>query len=84
MKQQTKASVPSAADDDPLAADLTGYLSTLHWSKHPFVFAPNDTTVTIRVPKGLVTAAKKEAKRRGVKYHRLMRDAIVKEVLKVA
>jgi predicted DNA binding CopG/RHH family protein len=83
-KQVKKASRATVPDDDPLAGDLTGYLSTLKWSKTPFVFAPNDTTVTIRVPKGLVEAVKKTAKERGVKYHRLMRDAIVKEVLKVA
>jgi predicted DNA binding CopG/RHH family protein len=86
MKKQIKARSAMAvcAEDDPLAGDLTGYLSTLNWSKTPFVLAPNDTTVTIRVPKGLVAAVKKAAAKRGVKYHRWMRDAILKEVLKVA
>jgi predicted DNA binding CopG/RHH family protein len=63
---------------------LTGYLSTLKWRKTRFVFAPNDATVTIRVPKALVDVAKRVAKKRGIKYHRMMRDAIVSDVLKVA
>jgi predicted DNA binding CopG/RHH family protein len=80
MKKRTEKTV----DDDPLAEDLTGYLSTLKWRKTHFILEPNDTTVTIRVPKNLVTVAKRVAKKRGIKYHRMMRDAIVDCVVKVA
>jgi predicted DNA binding CopG/RHH family protein len=84
MKKQTKNKAKIEIEDDPLASDLTGYLGTLKWRTTRFVLAPNDATVTIRVPKALVTVAKKVAKQRGIKYHRMMRDAIVSDVLKAA
>ena len=82
--KKPKAKRSMSDDDDPLAGDLSGYLSTLKWQKAKFIFAPKDTTVTIRVPKSLVETAKKVAKKKGIKYHRLMRDAIVSYVMKAA
>lgn len=71
-------------DDDPLAGDLSDLIGKLKWRKMSVVFAPKDTTVTIRMPKDMVELAKKTAKKKGVKYHRLMRDAIVSYLLKAA
>jgi predicted DNA binding CopG/RHH family protein len=71
-------------EDDPLAEDLTGYLSTLKWRKSHFKFAPKDATMTIRMSKSLVDMVKKVAKKKGVKYNRMVRDVIADYVVKAA
>lgn len=63
-------------DQDPLAGDLSEFIGKAKWRKVRFVLAPKDTTVTLRMSKDMVETAKRVAKKRGVKYHRLMRDAI--------
>ncbi len=70
--------------DDPLAEDLTGYLSTLEFKRAKVEMARKDTTVTLRVPSELVVTAKKVAKKHGVKYQTMMRQAIVEYVAKAA
>jgi predicted DNA binding CopG/RHH family protein len=69
---------------DPLAEDLTGYLSTLSFKRAKAEMAPKDTTVTLRVPSELIVSAKKVAKKHGVKYQTMMRRAIVEYVAKAA
>jgi predicted DNA binding CopG/RHH family protein len=69
---------------DPLAEDLTGYLSTLNFKRAKVEMAPKDTTVTLRVPSQLIVTAKKVAKKHGVKYQTMMRQAIVEYVAKAA
>jgi predicted DNA binding CopG/RHH family protein len=71
-------------EDDPLVEDLSDHIGTLKWGKVHFSFAPQDPTVTIRIPKKFVDLAKQMAKKKGVKYHRMMRDAIVDYVVKAA
>jgi predicted DNA binding CopG/RHH family protein len=71
-------------DDDPLAGDLSEYLGTLKWRRVRFVLAPKNSTVTLRIPSSLLELAKKVAKKKGIKYHRMMRDAIVDYVVKAA
>ena len=66
---------------DPLAGDLSGVLGKLEFQKARFLVAAKDTTVTLRMPASLMQSAQKLAKRRGVKYQRLMRDAIVDYVV---
>ena len=82
MKKPTRSNTD--IDDDPLAGDMSDFISKAKWIKTSFVFAANDATVTIRMPKALVAVARKVAKKRGIKYHRMMRDAIVSDVLKAA
>lgn len=71
-------------DQDPLAGDLSEIIGKAKWKKVRFVLAPKDTTVTLRMSKDMVETAKKLAKKRGVKYHRLMRDAIANFLIKAA
>lgn len=62
--------------DDPLAGDLSDFIGKAKWRKLRLVFTPKDTKVTLRLTKGMVDTAKKVAKKKGIKYQRLMRDAI--------
>ena len=84
MEKRSSKKKAAAPVDDPLAGNLAGYLSQLKWRKVKFTFAAKDTTVTLRVPKALVATAKQIAKKRGIKYQSMMRDAIVNCVVKAA
>ena len=68
--------------DDPLAEDWSGYIGTLKFRKASFIFAPKNTTVTLRVPEALLAVAKRVAKRKGIKYQRIMREAIIDYLVK--
>jgi predicted DNA binding CopG/RHH family protein len=68
--------------EDPLAGDLSELLRSAGWKKTRFIFAPKDTTVTLRLPASLVNGAKKVAKRKGVKYQAMMREAIADFLVK--
>jgi len=83
MKKIAKTKV-TLRDEDPLAGDMSDFISKAKWRRIRFVFAPKDTTVTIRIPKTFVELAKQVAKKKGVKYHKMMRDAIVDYVVKAA
>jgi predicted DNA binding CopG/RHH family protein len=71
-------------DDDPLAGDMSDFISKAKWRKTRFIFAAKNATVTIRIPKTFVDLAKKVANKKGIKYHKMMRDAIVDYVVKAA
>jgi predicted DNA binding CopG/RHH family protein len=78
---QVKAPVD---EDDPLDRDMSDFVSKAKWRRVRFVFAPKDSTVTIRIPRTVVDLAKQVAKKKGIKYHKMMRDAIVDYVVKAA
>jgi predicted DNA binding CopG/RHH family protein len=61
---------------DPLDGDLSEVISQAQFKKTLLTYAPKDSTVTLRVPQALVDKAKAVAKKKGVKYQRLMRDAL--------
>jgi len=71
MRKQKKS-----LEDDPLAEDRSEDIRGMKFQKVRFVFAPKDTTVTLRMPQSMVTSAKKVARKKGLKYQALMRDAI--------
>lgn len=71
-------------EDDPLDRDMSDFIRSGHFKRVLFEMRPKDTTVTLRVPQSLVDAAKKIAKARGVKYQKMMRQAIVDYVEKAA
>lgn len=71
-------------ENDPLAGDLSDLIGKAKWRKVRFILAPKDRTVTLRMSKNMVDTAKKVAKKQGVKYHRLMRDAIANYLVKAA
>jgi predicted DNA binding CopG/RHH family protein len=79
MKEYIKN--PSKAND-PLAGDMSDFISKAKWQQARFTFAAKDTTVTLRIPQALVDSAKKIAKKKHIKYQRMMRDAIVDYVVK--
>lgn len=68
--------------EDPLAGDLSDFVANAKWQKVHFTFAPKDTTVTLRLPATLVDSAKKVAKRKGVKYQSMLREAIADFVVR--
>ena len=70
--------------NDPLARDLSDLIGKGNWRKVRFIMSPKDTTITIRVPQSLVDTAKKVAKKKGVKYHSMMRDALADYLAKAA
>lgn len=68
--------------DDPLAGDLSDVIGNAQWRKVRFIFVPKDKTLTLRMPAVMVESAKKLAKRKGVKYQALMREAIADYLVK--
>lgn len=68
--------------EDPLAGDLSSLVAKASWRKVHFVLEPKDSTVTLRLPASLVSSAKKVAKRKGLKYQTMLREAIADFVVK--
>lgn len=68
--------------DDPLAGDMSDFITAAKLRKVHFTFSPKDTTVTLRLPATLVDSAKKVAKRKGVKYQAMLREAIADFVVR--
>ena len=71
-------------EDDPLAGDMTEFIQSAHFKRALFEMRPKDTTMTLRMPRSLVLTAKRVAKKRGIKYQRMIRQAIVEYVAKIA
>lgn len=59
-----------------LARDLSAYLNADNFKAMTFEFAPKDKSVTLRLNGELLELLKKTAKRRGIQYQRLIREAI--------
>lgn len=62
--------------EDFLNQDLTDYISRENFIESPFEFAPKDKSITFRVSDKLLKAVQREAKKRGVNYQKLIREAI--------
>ncbi len=61
-------------------ADLTEYdLSGFRMTR--FEFKPKDKAISLRLPEDLFKAVQDKAKREGIPYQRLIRQAIEREVL---
>lgn len=71
-------------NQDPLAGDLSEFISKAKWRKLRLVLRRKDATVTLRMPQALVDEAKKVAKKKHVKYQSMMRNAIADYVSKAA
>lgn len=71
-------------DDDPLAEDFTDLIKAGGFKPLVLDKTPKDTTVTLRVPASLITTAKRVAKKRGIKYQKMMRQAIMEFVARAA
>ena len=59
-----------------LKRDLSGYLTRDNFVPTSFEFAPKDKSITLRVSSELLAAVRVAAKRRGVDYQKLIREAI--------
>ncbi len=59
-----------------LKKDLSAYLSPENFTLTSFEFAPKDKSVTLRVSNELLTAVQIAAKRHGINYQKLIREAI--------
>ncbi len=79
MKKIPVFKTDEEAENFVAKADLTEYdLSGFKMTK--FEFKPKNTSISLRLPDELLTAVQNKAKREGIPYQRLIRQAIEKEI----
>lgn len=59
-----------------LKKDLAEYMTPENFTLTSFEFAPKDKSITLRVSNDLLSAVQSAAKRRGINYQKLIREAI--------
>ena len=59
-----------------LKEDLSDYITRENFTLTSFEFAPKDKNITLRVSNDLLNAVQSAAKRRGINYQKLIREAI--------
>lgn len=59
-----------------LKKELSEYFSPENFTLTSFEFAPKDKSITLRVSGDLLDAVQSAAKRRGINYQKLIREAI--------
>ena len=59
-----------------LKKELSDYMIRENFTLTSFEFAPKDKSITLRVSNALLSAVQSAAKRRGVNYQKLIREAI--------
>jgi predicted DNA binding CopG/RHH family protein len=59
-----------------LEQDLSDYIHPENFTRVTFEFAPKDKSVTLRLSSKLLQAVKGTARKRGIQYQRLIREAI--------
>ena len=64
--------------------DLFEFISTENFKLVSFEFAPKDKSITLRVSNQLLGAVQSAAKRRGINYQKLIREAIEQFLKKAA
>lgn len=64
--------------------DLSDYLSPENFKLTSFEFAPKNKSITLRVSDELLGAVQAVAKRRGINYQKLIREAIEQFLKKAA
>lgn len=67
-----------------LKRDLSDYISPENFKLTSFEFSPKDKSITLRVSNKLLDAVQSAAKRRGVNYQKLIREAIEQFLKKAA
>ena len=70
--------------EDFLEQDLSDYMHPANFKEVTFEFAPKDKSVTLRLSAKLLQALKGTARKRGVQYQRLIREAIEAYLKKAA
>ena len=75
-----KKKVPKLKSDKEaeefLDKDLTDYLNLKNFQKVSFEFQPKTKKVNLRFPEKLLDAVRKKAKRQGIPYQKLIRQAV--------
>ncbi len=84
MKKRLPKMKTDRAVKDLMKKDLSDYLSPESFTLTSFEFAPKDKSITLRVSTSLLSAVQSAAKRRGVDYQKLIREAIEQFLKKVA
>ncbi len=67
-----------------LKKDLTDFISLENFKSTSFEFAPKDKSITLRVSNQLLDAVQSVAKRRGINYQKIIREAIEQFLKKAA
>ena len=67
-----------------LKKDLSEYISPENFKLTSFEFAPKKKSITLRVSNELLDAVQSAAKKRGVNYQKLIREAIAQFLKKAA
>ena len=67
-----------------LKKDLSDYISSENFKLTSFEFAPKNKSITLRVSNKLLDAVQTAAKRRGINYQKLIREAIEQFLKKTA
>ena len=76
MKKRMPRFTSDRAAERFLEQDLSDYIHPGNFKPVTFEFAPKNKTVSLRLSEELLGEIKKRAKKRGIPYQRLMREAI--------
>ena len=67
-----------------LEKDLSDYIAPENFKLKSFEFAPKNMSITLRISNKLMDAVQAAAKRRGINYQKLIREAIEQFLKKAA
>ena len=76
MKKYLKKIKTDKQAEDLLKKDLSSYIHSKNFKPMRFELKPKNQTVTLRVSKELLKALKIKAKKQGIHYQKLMRQAL--------
>lgn len=62
--------------EDFLNQDLSEYIHAENLSPFPFEYRPKQRSINLRISEELLSAVRKEARRRGIPYQRYIRQAL--------
>ncbi len=80
MKKHLKKIKTDKSVENLLKKDLSPYIHSENFQPMRFELKPKKQTVTIRMSEGLLKALKTKAKKQGIHYQKLMRQALEKEL----
>lgn len=78
MKKNLKKLKTDRSAENLLKQDLSYYIHSKNFHSTQFELNPKNQTITIRVSEGLLKALKNKAKKQGIHYQKLMRQALEK------
>ena len=78
MKKNLKKIKTDKSAENLLKKDLSDYIHFKNFHTAKFELNPKNKIVTVRMSEGLLKALKTKAKRQGIHYQKLMRQALEK------